>query len=164
MKSFWALWRSGHPRRRDTHGPRDPWIAAGRQAGRRPCASCIDHGLTGMGAEKADQGRVLFSIVASGDDMIVELRRSNPVTTVSAELQIQLLGDVSAHGRRGRCRQRHGRGEPRRVSDSADAPVARPKIVPPLADTVGLIDGEQGHAGRAEAITGRASSNRSGAT
>ncbi len=80
--------------------------------------------------------------------------------------QAEAAGDVGAHLRRGRGGERHGRRAGRRRSRKRpDAPVVGAELVAPLGHAVGLVDDQQGDAGRRPSRAGRlAEWKRSGAT
>ena len=82
--------------------------------------------------------------------------RSKPVMIVVGDVELELRDDVAPHVRRGRRRERDGRRRAELLADLGDAQIARPEVVPPLADAVRLVDGEQRHAGVAQPLGGRA--------
>ena len=57
--------------------------------------------------------------------------------------ELELVGDVAADGVGGRGRQRDAGRRAELLAGLAEPGVVGPEVVPPLADAVGLVDGQQ---------------------
>jgi hypothetical protein len=94
-------------------------------------------------AQDPDQGLVLVAVRSGWDHVISQVAAVEAGDDCPLILEPELTRDVSAHVRR----RRRGEGDDRRpaeaLADLADPQIARPEVVPPLADAVRLVDGEQ---------------------
>ena len=61
-------------------------------------------------------------------------------------MELELLGDVLAHALGGGGRERHERDLREAVAELGNLAILGSEVVAPLADAVGLVDGEEVHA------------------
>ena len=104
----------------------------------------IDDGRAGVLLEGPRQHGELVGFAAGLDDRVSEVRPVEAGDELRRVLKVELVGDVAADEVGGRGRQGDARGKPDRSPRVADPGVIRPEVVAPLADAVGLVDGEQG--------------------
>ena len=105
-------------------------------------------------AQRAGERVVLGRLVGGRPHAIGEVGAIKPGDDDGGVAQSELDDDVLADlgGGRGREGVRGRRAD--RVADGLDAPVARAEVVPPLADAVGFVDGEEADADAGEAVGG----------
>ncbi len=94
-------------------------------------------------AHQIDQPRRLVGGAAGARHRPAKVGPVEAAHVEARRLHVQLLGDVEAHLRRGGGGQRH-QSRRRQTDDRVpQLAVVGAKLVPPLADAVGLVDGQQ---------------------
>ena len=83
--------------------------------------------------------------IDAGNDAVDQIGTVEGADEHHRVLQSQLIGDVAAHALRGGGRVGVHAGLGKAALEVGELAVFRPKVVTPVADAVGFIDGESAH-------------------
>src|SRR5881628_455229 len=105
----------------------------------------IDDGESVPAAQYVYQVRFLLGVVPGRDDVVGEVGTVESGNDRLRVLERQLADYVAAYLRRSRSSERYRRRRAKSFVDLSYAKVARSKVMTPLADAMGFIDGEERH-------------------
>ena len=108
-------------------------------------SGCIDDDHPVVRRQQPEQSLQPFALAPDGDDpepQIAAIERAE-VLVVAPGHEAQGPRDVPTDVGGRASRQGHGRRAAQTRARRAEGPVARPKVMTPLGDTVGFVDGEQ---------------------
>ena len=97
------------------------------------------------GARERDQPPQLVLVAGDPQDLDEEVGAIEPGDEHLGVAQLERVGDVAAHFRRGRCRQRQHPFRRQRFARPRELLVFGAEIVSPRGDAVRLVDRQQGH-------------------
>ena len=94
---------------------------------------------------RADEFQHLGVGLVFGQDAVGKVRAVEAGDITARLMQLELLDDVGAHAFGGGGGERHHRRFGEKLPQLRDLAVFRPEIVPPLADAMRLVHGQQAH-------------------